>query len=112
MPTYRYHWTHRANLASIATSGLDPSYANKKRRVVWMCGGSRVLWAVSHVSKCHECSPDDMVLLRLRVDGLRLDGTSWPDVVTSAARIAPSRLAVRTDALSGRFVSLRRWRRA
>lgn len=107
MATYRYHWTHKSNLASIAETGLDPIYATKRMPVVWMCSATRIQWAVGHVAYCHGHSPDEMVLLRIRVDGLELTGTQWTDVFHCSRRISPSRICVRPDTLSARFVSLR-----
>jgi hypothetical protein len=107
VPTYRYHWTHRANLASIARDGLDPAHSRGRLKVVWSCEAGRVLWAVGHVSAHHECSPDDMVLLRIRADGLPFVRSSWPMVATIGRKIAPSRIAVVPFGMSGRATPIR-----
>lgn len=102
MPTYRYHWTPRANLSSIAATGLDPQFAGKRKRVVWTAGESRILWACQHVAHTHQVSHDDLVLLRIRVDGLDGTRTSWPDVLVYGKRIPASRISgVRLSALAG-----------
>lgn len=108
MATYRYHWTPRSNLASIASHGLDPERASGKLRVVWSCEAERVLWAVGHVARHHECAPDDMVLLRIRVDGVPTKPSSWPCVTLLTKRVAPSRITYRADALSAKWVSVKR----
>lgn len=94
MPTYKYHWTTGAALPSVMATGLDPSFATGKRRVVWMAGRDRVLWGCDHAAMHQHCSPDQMVLVRVRTDGLRLGRTAWSGVVTSSAVIRPSRLTV------------------
>lgn len=109
MPTYRYHWTPRSNLASIAVDGLDPSRARGKLRVVWCCEETRVAWAVGHVAKHHECSPDDMVLLRLRVDGLATRATSWPACTLLTGRVPPHRICGVRSILSTRWESIRHY---
>lgn len=103
MPTYRYHWTPRSNLKSIAKLGLDPSRASGKLRVVWCCEWSRVLWAVGHVARHHESAPDDMVLLRIRIDKVPTKASSWPCVTLLTRRIPPSRICVATADIGGKW---------
>lgn len=110
MPTYTYHWTPRHSLASIAKSGLDPEYARGKLKVVWSCGESRIGWALSHVARHHETAPDDMVLLRVRIDGMPTKPSSWPAVTLVTRRIPVGRISVRPTMLAGRFVPLSRYR--
>lgn len=73
---YVYHWTHRNNLASILWTGLDPSYAEGKLKVVWFCDSDRVGWALAHIAARHGWNHDDMVLLR------------WPKYQTPFANTA------------------------
>lgn len=100
MPRYMYHWTPRVNLRSIMRTGLDPAYATGKRRVVWMGAGKRLMWACAHAALHQRCGLDDMTCIRIRVDGLRLGGTAWRGVKTSATIIPPSRLTVMKVRLS------------
>lgn len=109
-PAYRYHWTHRSNLRSIARDGLRTDLAESKRRVVWMCESGRVLWAASHVAHSHQHGADDLVLLRVRVDGLELTRTSWPMVQTCAVNIRPSRIVGVKAALDTAWHSIRRYK--
>lgn len=108
MPTYRYHWTPRSSLASIAANGLDPQYARGKLKVVWCCDESRVAWAVGHVAKHHECSPDDMALLRIRVDGIPTRPTSWPACTLLTKAVSPRRIVGVRTILGTRWESIRR----
>jgi len=107
MPRYMYHWTPAVNLASIAQTGLDPAYATGKRATVWMADETRALWAVAHAAMHQRCGPDEMVCVRVRVDGLRLTRTGWTGVMTSDKLIAPSRLSVVSVAFGRRGKSLR-----
>lgn len=107
---YLYHWTHRDNLASIARGGLDPAFARGSLRAVWMADGTRILWAAAHVAARHQVEPDALVLLRVRVDGLDLTRTSWPNVRVSKQRVAPSRITGVRTVLGTRWESLRRHR--
>ena len=110
MPTYRYHWTPRSNLESIAMTGLDPTYSAGRKAVVWTCDETRVAWAVGHVAHAHECSPDEMVLLRVRVDGLDGVRTSWPAVLVYGKRIPASRICGVRGILDFRWTALRHYR--
>lgn len=103
MPTYRYHWTSTSNLKSIATSGLDPANARGTLRVVWCCEWERVLWAVGHVARHHETAPDEMVLLRIRIDGLPTKPSSWPRVTLLTRRVTPGRICVATAGIGSRW---------
>lgn len=110
MPRYLYHWTTRAALLSIRSDGLDPEYATGKRRCVWMVGRERMLWGCSHAAMHQRCSPDEMVLVRVRVAGLKLHCTAWRGVRTCSAVIPPARLEVCRDVLRNRWVSIQRVR--
>lgn len=109
-PRYRYHWTHRSNLRSIARRGLDPAYADSRRAVVWTADERHILWAAAHVAHSHEQPIDELVLLRVRVDGLTMTRTPWRHVRTVATVIPPSRIVgVRLTPLA-RWTSIRRHR--
>lgn len=102
VPTYRYHWTPRHSLDSIRTHGLDPAYARGRLSVVWCCSEERVLWAVGHVARHHEVSPDDMILLRLTVDGIPTRPSSWAGCTLLTRRVAVSRIRVLSGPVGGR----------
>lgn len=110
MPTYRYHWTPSSNLVSIARNGLDPEHARGKLQVVWCCESSRVAWAVGHVARHHEVSPDDMVLIRIRVDGLPTRPTSWPACTLLTRRVPVGRICGVRTILGTRWESIKRYR--
>lgn len=93
-PRYLYHWTTAIAIPSIAESGLDPSYAQGKRKVVWMASEARAMWACSHAAMHQRVSPDQMVCLRVRVSGLTLSRTAWGGVEVSGRIISPSRLTL------------------
>ena len=105
-----YHWTHRSNLSSIAATGLDPQFARGKMRCVWLADRARIAWALAHVSAHHQVSPDEMVLLRVRVDGLTLVRTSWPLVLVCKSVVKPSKLAGVRAILDNKWTSIRRFR--
>lgn len=95
-PQYLYHWTHRRNLRSILTRGLDPARTTGKRAVVWACERSRVLWAAAHVAANHGCAPDDLVLLRIWPVKDAWRHAPFPRVWTADAVVPPLRLTVQT----------------
>lgn len=99
---YLYHWTPAICLPSVGEHGLDPAYAMGRRKVIWMADESSVMWAASHAAMHQCCSPDALVLVRIRVDGLRLTRTAWPGVMNCATVIRPSRLRVVTVGISRR----------
>lgn len=107
---YMYHWTHVSNLPSIARDGLRPDLAKGRLKVCWACDETRVAWAVGHVSAHHETTPDEMVLLRIRVAGLDGRRTSWPAVRVYERRIPASRITGVRTILATRWTSLRRYR--
>lgn len=109
-PDYLYHWTHKSNVASILASGLLPSFARGKMKVVWACDSTRVGWAVAHVASHHQCSPDDMVCLKLDVRGVNLKRSAWPQVYVNPHRYAPSRVVAILPTITGRWVSRRAYR--
>ena len=77
---YVYHWTHRHNVASILARGLLPSYAHTCREEVWVCGVSRIAWALAHIAQRHGWSPDDMVCVRIRADRVNWTRTAFRGV--------------------------------
>lgn len=95
-PCYLYHWTTRRAAKRIARVGLDPDCTTGARRVVWACEESRILWAVSHVSRNHGISPDDLLLLCIRANPRRWKRTSFPAVWTCDSVVAPSRVKLVT----------------
>lgn len=88
---YLYHWTHFVNFESIADIGLDPSYAEGKLCVVWVCEHNRIGWAMSHIAARHGWNPDDMVLIRIRRKDVSWTATAYPGVYTTTRKIVPSR---------------------
>lgn len=80
---YAYHWTHRNNLPSILWSGLDPTYAEGKLKVVWFCDGDRVGWALNHIACRHGWCADDMVLIRFPKSRYAYANTAFSGVYTT-----------------------------
>ena len=66
--SYVYHWTHRTNLTSILTTGLDPAYSEGRAHLAWVCGPRRIGWALQHIAMRHGWEPDEMVLLKINGD--------------------------------------------
>lgn len=110
MPRYAYHWTTRAAILSIKSGGLDPAYATGKRACVWVGSRERLLWACAHAAMHQRCNPDEMVLVRVDVQGLRLNRTAWRGVRICSTVIPPSRLSVCRDVLTQKWVPIQRVR--
>lgn len=94
MPTYRYHWTHRHNLGSIMSEGLDPRRSHGALALVWSVEDERVEWARSHVAERHGWALRDMVLLRIDTTGLPHRGRAAVGVANTPIAISPRRLSV------------------
>ena len=89
---YLYHWTHKANLASISERGLLPEMSETAQPEVWMGCEGRIAWGLSHIATRHAWNPDDMVLIRVKADKLSLIRTAYPGVFKCKDVIPPSKL--------------------
>lgn len=85
---YVYHWTHRSNVESILKSGIDPTYAEGKLKVVWFCDAERVGWALAHIGTRHGWDHDEMVLIRFPRSRYPFANTAFAGVYTTTAVVS------------------------
>lgn len=86
-----YHVTPRLRMESIEQYGLCVCLSEGKTRGVWLCDAYRLPWAVHHVSKHQRKKPEDMSILHVNVNGLKLR-TIRAGVYVSGEDIATSRI--------------------
>lgn len=98
---FYYHWTHRDNVPSILTNGLDPNYSRGKLKSNWFCDFDKVAWALKHVSDNHGWSADELVLIRFPKEHTPYASTAWFGVYTGNKVIRlKSRSAVKAGILA------------
>ena len=61
------HATPRRNLASIFCTGLQPSLARGKKKVVWLHAVGKSRWAVQHVARRHHVPTSRVAVLKVRL---------------------------------------------
>jgi len=64
---YLYHITPRKNLLSILQAGLTPKAAKGRRKVVWLCSGALLPWALDHLAAYHDCHISELAILKVEV---------------------------------------------
>lgn len=62
-----YHITPRKNLLSILAAGLTPKAAKGRRKVVWFCSASKVVWALHHLAIHHDLDISELAVLCVEV---------------------------------------------
>jgi hypothetical protein len=64
---YLYHITPRKNLLSILQSGLTPKASKGRRKVVWLCSGALIPWALDHLADYHGLHVSELAILKVEV---------------------------------------------
>lgn len=102
-----YHWTHSENMNSIQAIGIDPSFAEGRKKCVWVCAGTRIGWAMCHIAQRHGWNPDEMVCYRVELPAEVLKRTAIPEVYTCDATIIPEDIVAVMYRIDNGFFSRR-----
>ena len=93
MPVY-YHVTTKSAIAGIKQRGILPSLARGKRKVVWLCNGEKLAWALLHITKHQKRKPQNMRVLRVILPRESLKSWSMKGVYTCDKVIKPFQIEV------------------
>lgn len=91
-PFMLYHWTHVENLRPIEHNGLDPDYAEGRKKCVWLCEYGKIGWALCHIATRHGWEADSMICLQVRMLWADVRRSANDGVYTCAELIHPNKL--------------------
>ena len=67
-----YHATLKANLDSIISKGIDPSFSKGAEQVIWLHTAGRREWAILHTTQRHQCEVSEVMILTVNVPRSKL----------------------------------------